>query len=347
MVYIIALPVTHSVQHRPWATAKDVFGKYTNYSDWNRAVAVPFTFFTSIWTNSAWPTPAYVVESTHDGRRSAARGVLVSYAVTAVSGLVVCIVAAFCIENMEAAAFDETGYPLFTMLQEHFGTRCTAAFLLLSTCVTGLGGSAQTLSYGSQIAAFARDGGLPFSDALARINKRVNMPVAAILTLGVASGLVLLFTLSSVAANIIYSLSTTAYLLTMGLPNWLRLFAGDKWVPGPVNFGRFSIPIFAVAAVGQLYLAIMESFPPVRAWDATTMNYSWCLTLGVIIFASILYPTLGKGYTVPNFGALEHYRSDVLNSLAPVHSVQKISSEGGEDISASKGPKSSTADGAS
>lgn len=332
MVYIIALPTTHAVQGRPWATGADVFGNFTNYSDWTTGVAVTFTFFTSVWTNSAWATPAYVVESTHNGRRSAAWGVVSSYLVTAGSGLVVCLLAAFCVENMDELAADPTGYPLFTMLQTHWGTRSTAAFLLVSVCVTGIGGSAQTLSYGSQIAAFARDGGVPFSSTLARVSQRVNMPVPAILTLGVASCLVLLFSLSAVAAQIIYSLSTISYLLTMGLPNWLRLFAGDKWVPGPINFGRWSKPIFLWAGLTQLYLAIMESFPPVRAWDASTLNYSWCLTLGVILFALVLYPSLGKNYTGPDFEALEHYRHDRVEGIAPVESVQAASQEEGEYV---------------
>ncbi|KAK6382391.1 GABA/polyamine transporter [Exophiala oligosperma] len=342
IIYVIALPVTHATQHQPWASGKDAFGNYTNYSDWNRAVAVPFTFFTSIWTNSAWSAPAYIVESTHNGRSSAARAVVDSYLVTAVGGVVVCVIAAFCIPNMDDAAADPSGYPLFTMIQTHFGTKCTAAFLLIPACVTGLGGSAQTLSYGSQIAAFARDGGVPFSNVLSRVDQRVNMPVPAILSLGVASCLVLLFALSSVASQIIYSLSTIAYLLTMGLPNWLRLFAGDRWVPGPFNYGRWSKPIYLLAGLGQLWLAVMESFPPEREWTASTLNYSWCLTLGVIIFAMILYRFLGKNYTGPDFEALEHYRHDLVEGLAPTHSVQERDVD--DDVQAFKGPNVKTSD---
>lgn len=45
LILIIALPVAHTFQGMPFASAADVFTNYTNYSDWNSAVALPMSFF--------------------------------------------------------------------------------------------------------------------------------------------------------------------------------------------------------------------------------------------------------------------------------------------------------------
>lgn len=108
LIYIIGLPISHAVQHMPFATGREVFGSYTNYSDWDTGVAVPFTWFAAVWVNSAWAAPAYVVEGTKNPSRSAPNAILTSYISTAVIGLVICVITAFCISDMDAIATDQT-----------------------------------------------------------------------------------------------------------------------------------------------------------------------------------------------------------------------------------------------
>lgn len=296
IVFLIAFPTSHAVQGRPFAPASEVLGSYTNYSEWTPAVAVPFTWFTASWVNSAWSAPAYVAEATKDARRSAPRAIVTAYATTAVFGLLICLVVAFCITDMDSAVNDPTGFPILTLILDHWGPSATAAFVLVVMIPTLVGGSAVLLAYSFQIAAFARDGGVPFYKTFAKVNERVNMPVYAILAECVGTLLLLLFTLSSVARTIIYSLAVMAYLLTYALPNFMVLFAGNRWVPGPFSFGRFDKPIFAWACLTQVYLVIMEAFPSAPTWDALTFNYNWVVTLGVLLFAAVSYPILGKNF---------------------------------------------------
>jgi hypothetical protein len=75
------------------------------------------------------------------------------------------------------------------------------------------------------------------------------------------------------------------------------------------------------------------------AWDETTFNYSWCLALGVILFSIVLYPLLGKGYTGPNIQALEHFRQEVIQGLAPTRSAQEE-----HHVQVVKGPSVRTSD---
>jgi amino acid transporter len=110
--YVIALPVTHAHQGKPFPSAKTVFGSYQSYTDWDAGVAVPFTWFCAAWVNSIWTAPAYVVEETHNARISAPKAMVTSYLTTCIMGLVLVVITAFCISDMDALAADPTYVPL-------------------------------------------------------------------------------------------------------------------------------------------------------------------------------------------------------------------------------------------
>lgn len=162
------------------------------------------------------------------------------------------------------------------------------------TPVGFVGGSGTLLTYASQIAAFARDGGLPYSEHFAYVHPRINAPIYSIALLAAGTFLVLLFALSTEAKSIIYSLSVVAGLFTFIIPIFFRVFAGNRWVPGPFNLGRWSIPVHSFAVISQLYIVVMECFPMDRQWTASTMNYNFAVGLGAVLIACFLYFFVGK-----------------------------------------------------
>ncbi|KAJ5683332.1 amino acid transporter [Penicillium macrosclerotiorum] len=282
VLFIIAFPVSTATQHIGFAKASDVFGNYTNYSLWNDNAATQFTFFAAAWVITGWAGPAFVAEETHNASIIAPQSILKTYAAQAIMGIIVCLICAFCIVDMDTLAHS-AGYPIYDLILSRWGTQLGAAFILLIIIVTIIGGSSAILTAASQIAAFARDGGTPFATLFSRVNPRTNMPAPAILALLVGTLAILLFSLSTNAASIIYSLTVIASLTTYILPIVLRLFAGPRFVPGPWHYGRFSKPIHALAALCQIYFIVIESFPtttPVPT--AASFNYNWVLTVGVM-----------------------------------------------------------------
>lgn len=171
-----------------------------------------------------------------------------------------------------------------------------------------VGGSACLVTYSFQMAAFARDRGLPFSDFLSHVNPRVNLPVNAICTLAVGGALVLLFALSAVAKAIIYSLAVMAILITQSLPMFLRLTAGDRWVAGKFSLGVFSKPCFAWAFASQVYLMVMEAFPSTRTFTASTFNYDWVVALGVVLAATCAYALVGSKFKGIDLDAVREFQ---------------------------------------
>ncbi|OOO08599.1 hypothetical protein OAory_01098950 [Aspergillus oryzae] len=270
LVFIFGLPISHKVQNRPFASARTVFGEYTNFSDWGLGVSVPYSWFCTLWVNSAWMVPVYVAEETHDASREIPKSLC--------------------------------GYPLMNLIYEHWGHAPTSAYFLFITPVGFIGGSGTLLTYASQIAAFARDGGFPWHERVAYVHPRLNLPIYSLAILGIGTFLVLIIALSPAASSIIYSLSVVTSLVTFIVPIFFRIFAGDRWVPGPWNLGRWSIPIHIAAVVTQVYLIIMECFPTARAWTVETFNYNFALTLGAMLISCGLYCSVGRR----NFKGLDH-----------------------------------------
>ena len=126
------------------------------------------------------------------------------------------------------------------------------------------------LTYATQVAAFARDGGLPYSSHLSRVHKRTNMPLIATALLVVLTYLFLLLALSENASDIVYSMATLASLIIWATPITFRLFAGDRWVPGPFYTGRFSWSIHLLGVLTSAYLLVTRAFPPTR--DTPPLN---------------------------------------------------------------------------
>ncbi|KAH7127297.1 amino acid/polyamine transporter I [Dactylonectria macrodidyma] len=325
MVFLIALPTSHSLQSRPFTSANDVFGRYDNFSDWERPVAVPITFFSAAWVITGWNSPTYIAEDTHNARVVCPKSCLETWVALSIMGIFCCLAVAFCLTDLEAAVADSTGLPLYTLLLDHWGSKAGCAFLLIISGNSIVGGSSYLLASACQVAAFARDGGLPFSEKLARVNIKSNIPINAGLSLVCGALLVLLFGLSSTAGSIIFSLAVIAGLMNMALPIGLRIFAGDRFVPGPFNYGKFSQPIHIWAFLSLIYMTIMESFPLSKNWNIDTFNYNWVVALGAIVGSIIGWFVLGKNYPGLDLGAVQTWR--IQSQGVPVNGGSGLSDE--------------------
>lgn len=121
--------------------------------------------------------------------------------------------------------------------------------------------------------------------------------------------LILLFGLSSQASSIIYSLAVIAALFNYAMPIALALVFPDNYVQGPFNYGKWSRPIFAWAFGTQIFLLVIESLPPSRQVTASTFNYSWVLTLAIILIAAITYIPLKSRFKGIPLDDIERWRT--------------------------------------
>lgn len=230
-----------------------------------------------------------------------------------------------------------SGFPMYTLVIEHWGKNVGCGFLMVLLLTGNMGGPSLLLTSASQVAAFARDGGLPFPHLFSHIHQSSNMPLAAIGLLVSGSILILLFALSAMARTIIFSLAVIAYLLTFAIPIFLRITCHQRFVPGPLNYGRLSIPVHVWALLTICYFIIMECFPSSPDWTSDTFNYSWVILLGVVGLAAALWPTVRKNFRyieLQNFGGdLHDVNATVItavSSKADNGSAQRSANEEGK-----------------
>lgn len=289
LTFLIGLPAARVKSGMSFASASDVFTNYQNFSNWDESVAVAFTFFGAAWSISGWASPAFLVEETHNGHRTVAKSIIISFIAMAWIGAAVCLVIAFCIVDIAAAAADPTGFPVLTLMYDTWGTSGGGSYALLVYLITLIAGAGMISTSTGQIAAFARDGGLPYGTLFSRVSARSNTPRWSTGFLFVGSVLILLFSLTDNANTIIYSLAVISTFLTNALPMTLRCFAGPRFIPGCFSLGRASIPIHAFATVSQVYFIIMQSFPPSRGLEASSFNYNWVFMLLVVLCISVAW----------------------------------------------------------
>ncbi|KAK6851477.1 hypothetical protein PG995_012599 [Apiospora arundinis] len=310
VIFFIALPVSQAVQGTPFASAAKVFGEYTNFSDWNDPVAVPMTWFTAAWVITGWNAPAAVAEETHNARIVAPRSIITTYSLMSVMGLMVCVLVAFCIPDIEAAAMDPTGFPALTLLIQRWGPNAGVAFLLIIFFNTAIGGGAVLVMMSCQTAAFARDGGLLFNDKLCYVSPRSNMPIYTTTLLTIGGMLMLCLGFSPIASTTIYSLAVIAVMMLYALPMVFRIFDGGRWVPGPWNYGRLSKPIHVLGLLTVLFMTIMECFPPEANWTGAKLNYNWAVLIGAVLISMVMWFTHGsRNYKGPDQEMLAAWRS--------------------------------------
>ncbi|KAK6819469.1 hypothetical protein PG987_015952 [Apiospora arundinis] len=225
-------------------------------------------------------------------------------------GLMVCVLMAFCIPDIEAAATDSTGFPAFALLIQRWGPNAAVAFLLIIFLNTAIGGGAVLVMMSCQTAAFARDGGLLFNDKLCYVSPRSNMPIYTTTFLTIGGMLMLCLGFSPIASTTIYSLAVIAVMVLYALPMVFRIFDGGRWVPGPWNYGRLSKPIHVLGLLTVLFMTIMECFPPEANWTGATLNYNWAVLIGAVLISTVMWFTHGsRNYRGPDQEMLTAWRS--------------------------------------
>jgi amino acid transporter len=119
-----------------------------------------------------------------------------------------------------------------------------------------------TVTSASRMAfAFARDGGLPFANAIAWVCPRRRSPVVAIWTVSLAS---ILFTVHTPVYATITAVCTIFLYLSYVLPTALGAWAyGRSWTAmGPWDLGRLYQPLAVFSVIGCLVLIIIGMQPP-------------------------------------------------------------------------------------
>ncbi|THH32399.1 hypothetical protein EUX98_g1788 [Antrodiella citrinella] len=244
-----------------------------------------------------------------------------SPAAAVVLGFVVNVALAFCMgtADLNGIVNNEIGQPLATILFNSFGKRGTLAVWSITILVQFFMG-VTGLTAGARLTwAFSRDGALPLSRYLSRLNPITKTPLyAALYTASISLAVGFLVFAGPVATSALFSSTLVGQYISLTIVFLARFFGGEPWVSGPFSLGKFCKPIGFTSILFMILVMVILIFPSNPNPSASTMNYT-VLVIGGWIGMCLCY------YYLPVYGGVHWFRGPVAN-ITPADETSDMAS---------------------
>ncbi len=242
-----------------------------------------------IYTITGYDASAHTSEETLKAAHSVPRAMVMSVIWSTLFGYLFLTSFVVMIPDMDAAAAQGWNVFFWAFDQQVYAPVKWLIYLVVFVAQL-LCGLATVTSASRMIFAFARDGGLPGSKALARVSPAYRTPVAAIWT---AATLAVLFVWGSsivsvagtsaytivVSCTVIFLFISFTFPITLGLMAW----GTPKWDRmGPWNMGRAVFTLFAVLSIVCMLLIFVIGIQPPNQW-------ALYITVGFFILTAIVW----------------------------------------------------------
>lgn len=216
-------------------------------------------FLLPAYTITGFDASAHTAEETVGAAMNVPKGIVRSVWVSGLFGWVMIGAILLAMPSVQEGAAQGANVVPWTM-KSALAPGLAWALLGLMVLAQYLCGLAALTSASRMTYAFARDGGLPFSGALRRVNPRTKSPSVAV---WFAAGTAALFTIL-VPYTTIAAVCVIFLYISYVLPVAAGFFAhGRSWTRmGPWEIGRLYRPLAVISALGCVFLIIVGMQPP-------------------------------------------------------------------------------------
>jgi choline transport protein len=254
-----------------------------------------------------------MTEEMRNASREAPKAIILAVYIGAVTGFIFLISICFCIGDINDTASSTTGVPLIQIFYDSTNSVAGACVLASLITVIVLVCALFLLAEGSRsVFAFARDHGLPFSTVFAKVEKKRQIPVYAILlACGVQIAMNSIYFGTVTGFNTVISIATEGFYLSYAMPLLVRILARlsghAKVLEGPYTLGKYGVVLNIVGFVFLLFASITFNFPTLNPVNEEDMNYT-SPAIGVIGLISVVtWLTTGrKHFTGPDTGGIRN-----------------------------------------
>lgn len=179
--FVIVVTVILATNDRK-QSASFVFKDFQNSTGFSTAFTTILGLLQSFFGMCCYDAPAHMTEEMRNASREAPKAIVMSVYLGAITGLIFLISVCFCIGDIGETAGSSTLVPLIQIFKDSTQSVVGSCFLSSLILVVVLVASNALMVEGSRsLYAFARDHGLPFSRLFARVEKKRQIPVYAIL----------------------------------------------------------------------------------------------------------------------------------------------------------------------
>lgn len=212
------------------------------------------------YTVTGFDASAHTSEETIGAAESVPRGIIRSVVVSAVAGWIMLCAIVLAMPDTTTAA-EQGGQVFFWTMREVVPEGLTFTLFVGIGLAQYLCGLATVTSASRMTYAFARDGGLPFSHLLRRVDMRTRTPALAIWAVACLS---VLFTMYTPVYSTITVVCVIFLYISYAMPIAAGFFVyGKSWTKhGPWQLGRWYRPLALIAVVGCLGLIVIGMQPP-------------------------------------------------------------------------------------
>ncbi|GEQ68683.1 hypothetical protein JCM33374_g2351 [Metschnikowia sp. JCM 33374] len=191
VLFIIAMPIAACRgEPRP---ASWVFGNFETLTGFPIGwVQLTQAWLPAIWTIGAFDSCVHMAEECTNATKTIPIGIVGSITMCGVLGFVLLIVTMFSLQsyNIEAILNTDFGQPMAQIIFDAFdtvpgqGKKMAIFFMVLIAFAQFLMGASILTAISRQIFAFARDNGLPMSWWVKQVNRKLSVPIHAVITGG-------------------------------------------------------------------------------------------------------------------------------------------------------------------
>lgn len=293
LLFLIALPIGTKVNRGHFNDRHFIFGEVDNFSNWPIGFQFCLSMMTAVWTIGAFDSCVHMSEEAKNASFGVPIGIMSSIAFCGVVGWCIVICTVSCMNpDIKSILGTDSGFPMAQIINDSLGHKWAVAFMSLMAACQWLMGSSILTALSRQVWAFARDDGLPFASIVKVVNKKLHVPIRAVIFSTIVALIIGCLCLAGdAAANALFSLAVSGNYISWCTPVFLRLTSGDKvFRHGAFYLGnRWSKINGWITCAWGAYIIVLSMFPSAKTVDKTTMNYTVVISCGVWILSAVYF----------------------------------------------------------
>jgi amino acid transporter len=267
-------------------------------------LVLPLGFLLTQYTITGFDASAHLSEETHGAAMHAAKGIWRSIFYSAIGGYILLLAFVFAVQDPEGV--NKGAGSVDVIFSQALPEGWHFLVLLISTagqlfCATACLTSASRMTF-----AFSRDGAVPGSSWLAKVNPKTKIPANAVMFVTAVGIIITLPALKSiggvpVAFLAVVSVAVIGLYLAFAIPIFLRWRMGDAFEPGEWTLGsKYKwMNLVAVIEIAVISIYFILPFTPAgvpgnKDFSWSSVNYAPVLTFGTLIVLGIWWQVSAK-----------------------------------------------------